>query len=48
MKDEKKLTIRIPQEELDLLDAYCKQVSRTKSDVLREFVRDLSKKVRKS
>ncbi|QFS49415.1 hypothetical protein GXM_06909 [Nostoc sphaeroides CCNUC1] len=42
------MTIRIPQQELDLLDAYCEQVSRTKSDVLRDFIRSLSKKVTKS
>ena len=48
MKDERKVTVRIPQQELDLLEAYCEQVSRTKSDVLRDFIRTLSKKVSKS
>lgn len=47
MKDERKLTIRIPQNELDLLEAYCEQTSRTKTDALRELIRGLSKKVRK-
>ncbi|MCG6138275.1 MAG: CopG family transcriptional regulator [Nostoc sp. LLA-1] len=47
MKDERRLTIRILQEELDLLEAYCGQVSRTKTDVMRELIRGLSRKVRK-
>ncbi|MDJ0737278.1 MAG: ribbon-helix-helix protein, CopG family [Nostocaceae cyanobacterium] len=48
MKDERKVTIRIPQTELDILEAYCEQTSRTKSDVLRELIRKLSTKLRKS
>ncbi|MDB9316385.1 CopG family transcriptional regulator [Nodularia spumigena CS-586/05] len=48
MKDERRITIRIPQEELDWLEAYCEQVARTKTDVMRELIRGLSRKVRKS
>jgi predicted DNA-binding protein len=48
MKDERKVTIRIPQTELDILEAYCEQTSRTKSDVLRELIRKLSAKVKKN
>ena len=48
MEDEKQLNIRIPGQEMDVLDAYCKQTSRTKTDVLRELIRGLSKKVKKS
>lgn len=48
MKDERKVTIRIPQAELDILEAYCEQTSRTKSDVLRELIRKLSAKLGKS
>ncbi|MEH2382962.1 MAG: hypothetical protein V7K27_29425 [Nostoc sp.] len=33
---------------MDVLERYCKQTSRTKTDVLRELIRSLSKKVSKS
>ncbi|MEH2360712.1 ribbon-helix-helix protein, CopG family [Nostoc sp.] len=48
MADEKQLNIRIPEKEMDVLERYCKQTSRTKTDVLRELIRSLSKKVSKS
>ncbi|MDB9316614.1 ribbon-helix-helix protein, CopG family [Nodularia spumigena] len=48
MKDERRLTIRIPPEELDLLEAYCEQTSRTKTGVMRDLIRALSRKVSKS
>ena len=48
MTKERKLTIRIPEDELEILDAYCKQRLRNKTDVLREYIRSLSKKVSKS
>jgi predicted DNA-binding protein len=48
MEDEKQLNIRIPGKEMDILETYCKQTSRTKTDVLRELIRSLSKKVSKS
>lgn len=39
----KPLTIRLPEEELKLLKNYCSQKSRTQTDVLREFIRNLNK-----
>lgn len=48
MEDEKQLNIRVPGHEMEILEAYCQQTSRTKTDVLRELIRNLSKKVSKS
>ncbi len=35
------LCIRIPEHELKVLDRYAKQVHRTKTDIIREFIRSL-------
>jgi predicted DNA-binding protein len=43
---DKVLNIRLPANEVDMLEAYCQQVSRTKTDVIRELVRSLRRKVR--
>ena len=48
MAGEKQLNIRIPGKEIHILETYCNQTSRTKTDVLRELIRSLSKKVSKS
>jgi hypothetical protein len=48
MTRERKLTIRIPDDELEILEAYCKQRLRNKTDVVREYIRSLAKKVSKS
>jgi len=40
------ITFQVPDAEAKLLKEYCKQVSRTQSDVLREFVRSLAMKVK--
>lgn len=42
------INIRIEESEDELLEAYCKLSGRTKTDVLREYIRSLTKKVRKS
>ncbi|MGV0028132.1 hypothetical protein [Phormidesmis priestleyi] len=42
----KRLDFRIEEFELQLLEAYCKAVGRTKTDVVRELIRTL--KVKKS
>jgi predicted DNA-binding protein len=42
----KHLAIRIPEQELEVLKAYCEQEGRTQSDVLREYIRGLKKKVK--
>jgi predicted DNA-binding protein len=38
------LNIRIPDKESDILEAYCARTGRTKTDVVREFLRSLEKK----
>ena len=43
-KSEKRLDIRLPEDELQILDDYCKTTGRTKTDVLRELIRKLSRK----
>jgi predicted DNA-binding protein len=42
------LNVRISEEERQMLDEYCQQVQRTQSDVVREFIRSLSKKLKKN
>ncbi|MGI0488627.1 ribbon-helix-helix protein, CopG family [Pantanalinema rosaneae CENA516] len=42
----KNLTIRIPEPELGILKAYCEQEGRNQTDVLREFIRSLKRKVK--
>lgn len=41
----KGLFVRLSDEELEILRQYCMQVERTQSDVIREFVRRLKKKI---
>ena len=43
---DKGLTIRISQDELDTLKAYCDQEKRNQTDVLREFIRGLKRKIK--
>lgn len=38
----KYLTVRVPVEKLKLLERYCKKHKRTKTDVVREFIRSLA------
>jgi hypothetical protein len=42
----KHLAIRIPESELGILKAYCQQENRSQSEILREFIRSLKKKVK--
>lgn len=42
------LNVRITDEERQLLNDYCETVGRTQSDVIREFIRSLKRKTRKS
>lgn len=37
----KVITFRVPQDEYDLLEWYCKETTQTKTAVLRELVRTL-------
>jgi NRPS condensation-like uncharacterized protein len=41
----KTFNIRIPEPELNTLKAYCEQENRTQTDVIREFIRSLKKKI---
>lgn len=42
------LNVRISAEERQTLDEYCLSVDRTQSDVVREFIRTLKRKTKKS
>lgn len=41
------ITFRVSKEEFDTLKQYCEQESRTQTDVLRDFIRGLRKKLAK-
>ncbi|HEY9693932.1 MAG TPA: ribbon-helix-helix protein, CopG family [Oculatellaceae cyanobacterium] len=43
-----RIDIRLPEQELEILKAYCSQEGRTQTDVLREYIRSLKKKIRKT
>jgi predicted DNA-binding protein len=42
----KQLNIKIPEQELRLLEALASKTERTKTDIIREFIRSLESKVR--
>ncbi|KAB8334075.1 CopG family transcriptional regulator [Scytonema tolypothrichoides VB-61278] len=44
-KPKSTLTFQIPEHEKEILIQYCQQEQRTQSDVLRELVRSLKKKL---
>ncbi|BAZ26478.1 hypothetical protein NIES4073_73860 [Kalymmatonema gypsitolerans NIES-4073] len=46
MNCDKPLTIRLPESELEILKAYCRQESRTQTEVIREHIRNLKKKIK--
>jgi hypothetical protein len=41
----KQLNIKIPEQELKILEAYATLTERTKTDIMREFIRSLQGKV---
>ena len=43
----KRLNVNLPASEMEILEAYCKQVKRNKTDLIREYIRSLEKKLRK-
>ncbi len=43
-----KITFRLEEAEKDILIAYCQATGRNQTDVLREFVRSLKRKMPKS
>ncbi|NMF62674.1 CopG family transcriptional regulator [Brasilonema octagenarum UFV-E1] len=46
-KQTERLEIRVTVDELETLDAYCQLVDLNKSDVLREYIQSLKKKIKK-
>ena len=42
----KAITFRLPEQELEILQAYCNQEGRNQTDVLREYIRSLKKIVK--
>ncbi len=42
------INVRIEEKEDALLEAYCELYGRTKTDVIREYIRTLSTKMKKS
>ncbi|MGL5804904.1 MAG: ribbon-helix-helix protein, CopG family [Xenococcaceae cyanobacterium] len=42
-----RIDIRLPEQELEILKAYCEQEDRTQTEVIREFIRSLKKKIKK-
>ncbi len=43
----KRLEIRISDEEALILGQYCKQSEKTKTDVIRSYIRQLKRKIKK-
>lgn len=43
---QKQINIRVPAHELKILDRYACQTKRTKTDILREFIRSLSNELK--
>jgi predicted DNA-binding protein len=41
----KQLNIKVPQQELNILEAFAGNNERTKTDIIREFIRSLKTKV---
>ncbi|MBW4684817.1 MAG: ribbon-helix-helix protein, CopG family [Komarekiella atlantica HA4396-MV6] len=48
IKADKRLDFRLPEQELKILEAYCSATHRSKTDVLRELIRGLKRKIPKS
>nr|WP_211173121.1 ribbon-helix-helix protein, CopG family [Brasilonema bromeliae] len=46
VKQDKRIDLRVTQTELELLDEYCQLTGKNRTDVLREFIRSLKKKMR--
>ncbi len=42
----KAITFRLPEQELETLQAYCEQEGRNQTDVLREYIRSLKRKIK--
>jgi protein-arginine kinase activator protein McsA len=46
MAPKKQFNLRISEAEMDILKQYCQQEDREQSEVIREFIRSLKKKIR--
>ncbi|WP_414585034.1 ribbon-helix-helix protein, CopG family [Scytonema sp. PCC 10023] len=46
VKQDKRIDLRVTEAEIELLDEYCELVGKNRTDVLREFIRSLKKKMR--
>lgn len=42
MKNKREITIRVTEQEFAMLESHCEAVGRTKTDILREFIRSLA------
>ncbi len=42
------LNVRITEDEREIVNEYCEQEGRSQSDVVREFIRSLRKKIKKN
>ncbi len=42
------LNVRISEDERKILNDYCETVERTQSDIIREFIRSLQRKIKKN
>ncbi|PSB56720.1 CopG family transcriptional regulator [Chamaesiphon polymorphus CCALA 037] len=45
MKSARQLNIKLLQQDIDILEAYSEKTQRTKTDILREFIRSLQSKL---
>jgi hypothetical protein len=43
MTQKREITIRVSEQEFAMLETHCQAVGRTKTDILREFIRSLGK-----
>jgi predicted DNA-binding protein len=41
----KQLNVKIPEQELRILEAFAEKTERTKTDIIREFIRSLQSKI---
>jgi len=46
MASKKQLNLRVSEQEMEVLKQYCEQEDREQSDVVREFIRSLKRKIR--
>lgn len=44
----KRLEVKISEEEALILKQYCKQSEKTKTDVIRSYIRQLKRKIKKA